>query len=496
MEVDTPELVQQESPRASSGSGEDEFDLEAFAAQYEGKSSIASIKAVRLNYVAQHSQALAGAALTLALAAITSSTLDVPLYENTFQMYRQHINAIQSGEIKSPAAIAWYESVKGNEVTADRSWIEATRREAQRGLEKREVELKGYITNLIKESIRMGHRDIARFLHRTGDLAGAIRSYTKSREFCTTSQHVLEMSIGVIEVALEMNNYAFVRNHVVKAESALESINAPPAAGKAKAKVPVTNLPGMVAPALDPAEVAKERERQTMQERLTVASGVAHLGASNYAAAARAFTGIGKETLSSSVNHFVPPADIALYAVLTGLATFDRTELRTRILENADLRPMLDLEPYLRDVLRAFYASKFKEGLDALSKYRVRQQLDIHLSPHLNNLLHLIRNRALLAYFSPFKNVAVKRMASSFGWSEEELVQAVIPLIRNGDMKARIDSRGGVLVAKKKDVRTEAFRHALEEGERIEKRTVAAQFRMRLIKEGLLVKSPKQSDNF
>lgn len=46
----------------------------------------------------------------------------------------------------------------------------------------------------------MGHRDLARFQYRMGDLPGAVRSYTKSREYCTTSQHVLEMCLGVIEV--------------------------------------------------------------------------------------------------------------------------------------------------------------------------------------------------------------------------------------------------------------------------------------------------------
>lgn len=57
--------------------------------------------------------------------------------------------------------------------------------------------------------------------------------------------------------------------------------------------------------------------------------------------------------------------------MLTGLAAFDRVELRTRLLENADLRPMIDLEPYLRDIIRAFYASQFKEGLALLEKYSV-----------------------------------------------------------------------------------------------------------------------------
>lgn len=47
----------------------------------------------------------------------------------------------------------------------------------------------------------MAHRDLARFLFKTGDMAGAIKSHTKSREFCTSSQNVLEMCMGAIEVS-------------------------------------------------------------------------------------------------------------------------------------------------------------------------------------------------------------------------------------------------------------------------------------------------------
>lgn len=68
-------------------------------------------------------------------------------------------------------------------------------------------------------------------------------------------------------------------------------------------------------------------------------------------------------------------------------------------------------------------------------------------------------------------------MAGAFGWSEDVLLSTVIGLIGSGEMKARVDSQAGVLVAKKKDVRAEAFKHALEEGEKIQRRTVASQLR-------------------
>ena len=82
-----------------------------------------------------------------------------------------------------------------------------------------ETELKTYTSNMIKESIRVGlamvsvnlahthwshfqmaYRDLGEFYRATGDHAAALKHYTKSREFCTTSHHVLEMCLSVLEV--------------------------------------------------------------------------------------------------------------------------------------------------------------------------------------------------------------------------------------------------------------------------------------------------------
>lgn len=90
----------------------------------------------------------------------------------------------------------------------------------------------------------------------------------------------------------------------------------------------------------------------------------------------------------------------------------------------------------------------------------------------------MITNRALLSYFSPFGTVSLKRMAEAFGWDENYTLRYVLNLIKRGDMSARIDLNNGVLVARNRDVRAEAFKHALEEGEKIGKREVAAHLRL------------------
>ncbi|GAA5853569.1 hypothetical protein JCM5353_007785 [Sporobolomyces roseus] len=487
MDIDLPAASTSTQPiRRIPVSDSSPYDLEQVANTWEGKSKIN-----RLLYVSNSSPSLCGAALALALSSIKQLTLDIQLYQEVFHLYRQHISQIEAGTEQDPTAVNWYNATKGNQVQLDRNWLDQAKKDAQSGKEKLEVELKGYTTNLIKESIRMGYRDLARFQYKCGELQDAVRSYTKSREYCTTSQHVLDMCMGVIEIALDMSNYAFVRNYVVKAESAVDA--ALSAANGSKPKAAAVNLPGMVAPAQDPLEAAKERERKVVQERLIVAGGVAHLGSGNFEKAARNFTDLGTEAVNAGTSHFIPGGDIALYAVLTSLACFDRAQLRTRVLENSNLRPFLDLEPYLRDIVRAFYDSKFKHGLELLSKYEHRPLFDIHLAPHFFPLVRLIRQRALLAYFQPFASVSLSRMASSFGMPQPHLESEVIELIGQGYLKARIDSASGTLVAKRKDARGEAFKNALEEGEKVMKRATASQLRMKLLHAEIVVKGSRAS---
>lgn len=46
----------------------------------------------------------------------------------------------------------------------------------------------------------MAHRDLGNFFREIGEQTTSLRHYTKSREFCTTSNHVLDMTFSVLEV--------------------------------------------------------------------------------------------------------------------------------------------------------------------------------------------------------------------------------------------------------------------------------------------------------
>jgi hypothetical protein len=67
-------------------------------------------------------------------------------------------------------------------------------------LEKLDTDLKNYKSNSIKESIRRGHDDLGDHYLDCGDLANALKCYSKARDYCTSGKHVVQMCLNVIKV--------------------------------------------------------------------------------------------------------------------------------------------------------------------------------------------------------------------------------------------------------------------------------------------------------
>lgn len=69
-------------------------------------------------------------------------------------------------------------------------------------LEKLDTDLKNYKANSIKESIRRGHDDLGDHYLDYGDLSNALKCYSRARDYCTSSKHVIHMCLNVIKVSL------------------------------------------------------------------------------------------------------------------------------------------------------------------------------------------------------------------------------------------------------------------------------------------------------
>ena len=77
--------------------------------------------------------------------------------------------------------------------------------------------------------------------------------------------------------------------------------------------------------------------------------------------------------LSADFGDIIAPADVAIYGGICALATFDRTELRTRVLDNISFRSFLELCPELREARERAHTPASAHLSDVLSVVQPRR---------------------------------------------------------------------------------------------------------------------------
>ncbi|KAI8825606.1 26S proteasome subunit RPN7-domain-containing protein [Fimicolochytrium jonesii] len=403
------------------------IDLDSYTANYSGRTKI-----VRLLHIAEWSPPLSIDAYKLALQELRN-TLDYQLY---IDVHRKLNHSLE--ERRQPP------------VALDAAWVNHAKKEFKDKSEKLEQELKGYKVNLIKESIRMGHNDLAEHLYNGGELQGALRSYSRTRDYCTTSKHVVDMCLSVAKVSLELANFSHVQNYIVKAMSHPEV-----------------------------------QEKGIINSKLKCLSGLVDLENGQFKRAAGSFLDVSF-SLGSQFSEIISPNDIALYGALCALATFDRHELKSKVFENAEYKQYLELEPQVRELLYGFYQSKYTQCLDTLTRMKSDLYLDIWLHGHVDLIYQNIRKKALVQYFQPFLSVDMHKMSRSFSTSVTELERELAMLIMGKEINGRIDSHNKILRVKAADQRSTIFEHSLAMGTDYQTQVRHLMLRMKLVRADMI----------
>ncbi|KAK4751680.1 hypothetical protein SAY87_020478 [Trapa incisa] len=396
------------------------LDIEAYASLYKDRTKI-----MRLLFIADHcgNDSMKFEALKMAYDEIKKG-------EDT-QLFREVVDKI-GGKL-------------GEKYLMDSTWCEAVDRRAEQKKEKLDNELNSYRTNLIKESIRMGYNDFGEFHYAHGNLGDAFKSFVRTRDYCTTSKHIISMCMNAILVSIEMGQFTHATSYVSKAEQTPD--------------------------ALDTITVAK----------LRCAAGLAHLESKKFKLAARKFLETGPE-LGSHYNEVIAPQDVATYGGLCALATFDRSELKSKVIDNLNFRNFLELVPEVRELINDFYSSRYASCLEYLGNLKANLMLDIHLHDHVETLYNQIRHKALIQYTHPFVSVDLQMMANAFKTSIAGLEKELEALITDNQIQARIDSHNKILYARHADQRNATFQRVLQTGSEFDRDVRSMLLRANLIK--------------
>ncbi|OWF51862.1 COP9 signalosome complex subunit 1-like isoform X2 [Mizuhopecten yessoensis] len=421
------------------------LDLEQYASQYTG---LARLK--RQLFIAEHCPSLRVEALRMALSYVMT-TYNTNLYQ---EIHRKLQEAVASSS-SLPDAVA---GVVHNMPALDTQWIETTAKKAALKLEKLDTDLKNYKSNSIKESIRRGHDDLGDHHLDCGDLSNALKCYSRARDYCTISKHVVNMCLNVIKVSVYLQNWSHVQSYVNKAESTPEM-----------------------------AEHGKDGG-QAVLTKLKCAAGLADLATKKYKSAAKYFLLANFDFCD--FPELLSASNVATYGVFCALASFDRQELQKNVISSSSFKLFLELEPQLRDILHKFYESKYASCLKLLGEIKDNLLLDMYLAPHVNVLYSQIRNRALCQYFSPYLSADMRKMAEAFNTSVGGLEDELMQLILEGQINARIDSHNKILYAKDTDQRSTTFEKSLTMGKEYQRRTRALILRSAILKNQIHVKGP------
>lgn len=463
MQVDVPE----ENDNEANGLEEAEeqsytvdnpsLDLEAISNSYDGLA-----KLYRLQFIAEHCPCYRVEALKLAINCV-QNTFNTTLYQRLHRKLQEVIGGTANGGGAAglpDVAVGAADQGPGEKTfpAFDLNWVDTRNKKGQMKLEKLDNDLKNYKSNSIKESIRRGHDDLGDHFLDSGDLANALKCYSRSRDYCTSGRHVVSMCVNVIKVSVYLQNWAHVMSYVNKA---------------------------LATPDLTEGNM-KSAEHLTLVTRLKCAGGLADLMTRKYKAAAKQF-------LEASLDHcecpdLMSPNSVAIYGGLTALATFDRTELLKQVISSSQFKLFLELEPQLREVLQCFYDSRYGQCLKLLENMKDNLLLDLYLAPHIQTLFSMIRNRGLVQYFSPYISADLPKMAHSFNTTIPNLENELMKLILDGSIQARIDSHNRVLLAQDVDQRSQTFARAVEMSRLYTRRARTLVLRSAILKANISVK--------
>ena len=312
----------------------------------------------------------------------------------------------------------------------------------------------------------MGYDDLGKHYHDIGDLPNATKAYSKMREYCTLPSHIATMSYHIINVSVDGGAWLPVQSSVMKIRS-LGQKPGSPEHGSAK---------------------------------LSSAMGLAQLASRNYKEAAINFLACDPRMVQARLddpddeeayNEILTPNDIAVYGGLCALASMNRSELQTKVLENTQFRNYLELEPHIRRAISFFVSSKYSSCLSILESYEPDYLLDLHLQRHVAELYSRIRTKSIVQYFIPFSCVSLKALASAFHTDELNIQHELVDMIKKGSLDACIDLEHRVLLANHVDQRLRVHEEALNSAEEYVQTANMKMLRLQAIDAGLEVKGQK-----
>lgn len=444
------------------------IDLDLIAASYTGYGLMN-----RLLFIADTCPPMQKDALVMLLSYVMENTADVPMYMNVIGRLESlqgsgGTSASSAPAEPAPSADSNGDNESGSEATilkqkgcipqCDSGWVEANTAKNQAQLDQLLTEFKRQKDEGVKESTRRAMDELFHHQIYMGQLQDAVKLYGRGmREYCTSSKHVIQMLLSWLEVTIHLGQWHRVEPLISQIERAILEASDSEAVSTTSAVARGSRFAGSAAQS---ATKSMKELIETSKAKVAAINALFRLHSKSYRDAAEKCLTIDLDAFDYPL--ILSSKDIAIYGTICALATFDRNELREKVLGSVLFRKFLESEPKLVELLEKFIKNGFGTCLDIMEEIRDQLLLNMYLSVHVKELYMLIRRRAIVQYFTPYVVADIPRMAEVFRVTVDELENELVEMIENDDISAQIDSFKKVLYAKKVNKQGEIYKQALE----------------------------------
>ncbi|KAK3313893.1 26S proteasome subunit RPN7-domain-containing protein [Apodospora peruviana] len=409
------------------------FDLDLYIQNYRGRTRFD-----RLFLIGRSS-------VPLCVDALKAATAEAKRGRDT-QRYREVVEHLRIAAPNEP------------EATFDQAWLESTESANRNETHRLTAELKGYKNNLIKESIRMGNEDLGKHLESIGDLNGAAESYSKMRPDVSTPKQIVDVGKHLVRVSLQRREWSMVSAHLSKMGGNQNS-----------------------------------EDEKTLQPYIKIVSGIALMGQERFHEAAIAFLAADAEVAASHYNEVASPNDVAIYGGLLALASMDRRDLQTKVLDNSSFRTFLEREPHIRRAVTQFVNGRYSACIATLESHRPDYLLDIYLQKHIPKIYDEIRNKCIVQYLIPFSRVKLDTMQAAFGGPDKFVEDELFTMIKAGTLKASVNTIDKLVTTVSPNSRLKMQADALETARSYEKQAIDRLRRMSIAAADLEFKGQRRT---
>ncbi|WVF68867.1 hypothetical protein IAT40_003640 [Kwoniella sp. CBS 6097] len=490
------------------------FDWQAYEGTYQGRALITRLSHIPFLLLSPSSRPpptsisyqLAKEAIQRLIPHLKNETLDHPLYlqvlsqikprhtSDEFLMDLDGATASATGSARASidggggSGISGISGGKEENGVPDLKWVEDAREEERKESSRLDVELRGYLSNLIKESIRLTYLAFAQLSVKVGNAQSAMKNYGAAREYSTSPQHHVDLGVGIIETLLAFNAPASLPGHISKLEAILDRLHPPPTRqtqGTEAANVTASDIRERRAN-----EARSAAVRRSVVLRIRVGKGLVALYNKEWSRAASQLGAIAEEEggLAEFEGKAISSSDIALIVAFCTLASASRETIRSELLDKPSFKTQVeDHDSWIVELVRAFVDARYGEVMKYLLKAEPILLLNPFLSPHTNILIDLIQTRCIKQYVLPFSTIQLPTMAQAFGLTDEQMLGLIETLVGSGEIKGKIDLIDQVLSISEPDWRGDMFQSALDVGKKSTDMTQVALLRMKLTEAGIIV---------